>query len=302
MQREKGNDRAGDESGQKTNQNGINEESSPKTEYLIDAIEIVAGLVFGGIAIALDAAGFHTLSLIFGFLAVVCGLAIAAHLLQKFGLKYIKTGFVVTLITMALLFGFLATHEPAPEPKPHPHFTFSVMVDNNPDHEIQLTNSFFVFNSYYKNTVPSGELFVSLKPGQSNILLNFGVKNNSSVTAEYIDITVSLPENLGCIADDRWNKAKLDALDVSKFGNPIIMESWGDSLPALLPGSWAVLSGIKIPQIKEQQQILVLIMARSKDSPAESIAFILKFMPTSFFQKKRIMSFHNEKFMPISRM
>jgi hypothetical protein len=60
---------------------------SAKREGLINILEIGGGLIFGMIAVACSDAGFHGLGFFFGFLAVVCGLAIVAHHLQKIGLK-----------------------------------------------------------------------------------------------------------------------------------------------------------------------------------------------------------------------
>jgi hypothetical protein len=55
------------------------DETPSKRNNLIDATEIAGGIIFGGIAVALFEAGFHIWGFIFGFLAVVCGLTVAAH-------------------------------------------------------------------------------------------------------------------------------------------------------------------------------------------------------------------------------
>jgi len=83
---------------------------SAKKDVLIDAAEIVGGLIFVTIAVALSDAGFHICSLLFGFLAVGCGLAIFAHHINKLGIKCVRTIFLSLLVLDFVLFAFLAWH------------------------------------------------------------------------------------------------------------------------------------------------------------------------------------------------
>jgi hypothetical protein len=262
MQDKKDNDLAADKSGQKTNQGGINEESSSKIEHLIDAAEIVAGLVFGGMAIALDAAGFHILSLIFGFLAAVCGLAIAAHLLQKFGLKYVKTGFIVTLILMALLFCFLAIHKPPVEPKPH--FTISLQIGDNADAKISLTNDFLFDRRVIKtgdlpngkiliNSFVNGCLVIPVHDGETNKIFNFIAENDSQVKVSDLQLIVGFPKNLQCGVDLSWHKIEESFIIPGewKFDATNMQFFLAQSPVPLFPYDWWGLPSITNPCISE---------------------------------------------------
>ena len=70
MQDENGDNRADDDSGQRTTQDGEKDEIPTKRDILVDAAEIAGGIIFGGIAVALAEAGFHFWSFVVGLLAL----------------------------------------------------------------------------------------------------------------------------------------------------------------------------------------------------------------------------------------
>ena len=278
------NDTADKNSGQNAAQNGTNEEPPTKTEHLIDAIEIVGGLVFGGIAIALSDAGFHILSLIFGFFAVVCGLAIAAHLLKKFGLKYVKSGFVSAVILVALVFGFLAFHKPPPEPTAH--FKFMLTSSTAPNNTLELTNELLyrTWNSAFGKTNLSPVVVLPRDSAQSSVWLTLGVINDSSVAAEDVEIMIPLPKGWKCMAPPPWQRASTKNAELSLVSPGVLatnqMESWTfEFSSAVLAGDGAQLPPIQIDQIEETRSFIV--MAKWKNAPVETLSFNLWVPPTN---------------------
>jgi hypothetical protein len=266
--------------------------SSSKRNDLIAAAEIVGGIIFTGIAIALSDAGFHIWGFILGFLAVVCGLTVAAHHLKKYGLKYVNFLLFISLILAAGLFGFLAVHKPPVESKPHPYFIFSLMLTDNPSECLKLTNDFLIDTNFGTPRTCAGGLIIPLEPGQTNVLLRLEIENNSSVASEYGEVSIMIPEKWGPVVGSEWHPVvvrNLSSVDFNESGRPVgtnVMLAWGWNMPTLLGGD-----GTRIPDIQLRQAPMfapvmpvapMRIQARAKDSPTDAISFWLFTIPNSF--------------------
>jgi hypothetical protein len=275
MQDEKGNDRAGESAAQ----NGADQEISSKRDLLISIVEISGGLIFGSLTVASAEAGFHNLGFFFGYLTVVCGLAIIAHYLEKVGLKYVKTSFLMSLILMAAIFGILAFHKPPAESELHPHFKFGVGMGNPPfDDEVNLTNSFLIATYSGKPTAVLGYLVIPVPIGQSNVIVYFSVINNSSALAEHVEVCFSISKELECVPDERminspiWMKASSNEKQSS---------IWASSDFILLSGNGVSLPGIQFKNVPmgmpSKNPPIFSIIAKSGDSSVDSIKFGLFF-------------------------
>ena len=290
MQDENGDNRADDDSGQRTTQDGEEDVIPTKRDILVDAAEIAGGIIFGGIAVALAEAGFHFWSFVVGFLAVGCGLLVLAHLFEKLGLKYVKDALVVLLFLTAALFGFLALHKSPAESKPFQHFVFSLRNTDRPSEKVELTNDFLIETNFNHVHNVFGAMIVPLNSGQSNVTLRFGIE--PSFDADSVEAEISLPQSWEIVPDGAWVGVEMDFLKcitVNASGvletNP--MQSLAYKLPQnLLSGNGTVLPDIQLRHatpLGPSSSGVMGLMARAKGSPTTAISFNLFTLPNSFF-------------------
>jgi hypothetical protein len=221
------NHSADDNPGQKTTQNSGKHVSPTKRDGLIDILEIAGGLVLGMIAVACADAGFHIWGFFFGFLAVVCGMAIVAHYLEKLGVKFIKTGLAVSLFLLLALFAFLAFHKPPQEPKPH--FVLSLQIGDSKASTVILTNDFLFTQNFSKAAeypngsflfkgIAKGCIAIPVEFGETNKILNFIVENDSPIKANDLEVSVGFPKDWELKLDsEKWH---------SLIGEHLITTGW----------------------------------------------------------------------------
>jgi hypothetical protein len=223
MQDEKGNNSANDGSSEGTTQNGEEDIIPAKREALIGVIEIIGGIVFGGIAVALSDAGFHIWGFFFGFLSVGCGLVILTHLVEKLGFKYVKTLLATLVISDLILFAFLAWHTFSIEKSsaPKPHFTLSLQTRDFPEAIVALTNDCLfrpgmvnvITNlsngSLFFRGIASGCVVIPVRDGESNTVFRFIAENDSSVNVNDLVISAGFPD-FGKIGLDstKWQEVR----------------------------------------------------------------------------------------------
>jgi hypothetical protein len=260
---------ANDNSGEETTQNGI-KHISPAKDSLIEILEIAGTLIFGIIAFVCADAGFHILGIIFGYLAVVCGMGIVAHHLQKFGVKFVKTGLVVSVILLAALFVFLALHKSPPETKPYPHFSFSVLKQERTlEDAVELTNEFVV--------IPSGPVAINnlLCPitVPDNFVFRLNVQNMGPPMSENARITILFPKELSCYPSPEWDDDERGQFSALTFHPPNLLSGDSWELPDIrfrhTPLS---------PADGNLRPLICFILARAKDSPAELVEFNFVFL------------------------
>jgi hypothetical protein len=291
MQDEKGNNSADDGSREGTAQNGEKDIIPAKRESLIGVIEIIGGIIFAGIVVALSDAGFHICGFLFGFLSVGCGLVILTHLVEKLGFKYGKTLLWTLVISDFILFTFLAWHtfsvEKSSEPKAHP-LTFRLrMGDSTLSDRAQLTNDFLFFTDDDKIHKILGYLFVPIQADQSNAEFKFSIKNNSAIMADNIEISINVPKSAQCIPDPRWSRVEANRLFSTSEKRGALetneMETFAFFAPhGLLPEDGGEFPGIKLNRLPFP--IGIAIIARAKDFSDVAINFSLIFMTNSIFE------------------
>ena len=126
-------------------------------------------------------------------------------------------------------------------------------------------------------TVP-GCVIVPVQVGKPNVVLQFWVKNDSPVLAEYVEVTVSLPKDFFCSASSQWERAILQ--EPSGEADRHELHSWEYSLPRPLhPGNTIDIPQFLVPQTPPPDPQLCSILFRAKDCPAQGLEFFIDFLP-----------------------
>jgi hypothetical protein len=262
---------------------GAGQNATPgKSGRFNDIFDVAGGIICTAAAAACFDNGFHKVGLIFIFSAIVFGLIIIRHHVEKTGFEYTNQCFWIFLALAALLLGSLVLK--TPELKPHPDFSFCMCLGDTYDDAIELTNDFLIVTNFDKYTT-MGALCLPMKTGESNAMLSFLIKNNSSELAEKVEVTVFLTKNLVCLPSSGWlqSKSKTSFTHSDSLGKLQTdkVQSWMFPLAVdLLPGNgnWLPILQVSATDINAEWGELD-IMARAKDCPAKIISFSLCFLP-----------------------
>jgi hypothetical protein len=176
-----------------------------------------------------------------------------------------------------------------PEPKPYPHLKFSLQTDVDPECFIELTNSSLIVSSFgdFKSLAPM-MLFVPHLIGRESIGLQFVAENKGPVDAENLEVAIGISDGFSCVADPAWEPIpSFSVMNVN--GNRFSLASWVFRVPPIHPGDGfrlPIIHIIKPPilDLKHPQDTAFgsfAILARAKDSPAQSISAFLGFVPYS---------------------
>jgi hypothetical protein len=168
--------------------------------------------------------------------------------------------------------------------KPYPHFSFSFFSTSRLDNLIELTNDSLQIIQFGTPVKVDWLLYMENRSDQSNIDLNLFIKNDSSIAAEDLEITVKLDKRFNGVPNTDWipnltedNRVIEDPPGVFTTNK---LESWTYfAQHSLLSRNGLLLPSIKIFQLSEHFGT-VGILARTKDSPSEMISFNLWF-PTN---------------------
>lgn len=176
------------------------------------------------------------------------------------------------------------------QPKPCPIFQFALSETDDMNDLVWLTNDFLKVTKFDDNGPnpfkTSGLLFLPTKRG-TNILLRLFLKNNSSeADAENPEATVAVSGILNSVANTWENDGTCGEI-LANAGSRAIstntFERFGYALPhgVLLRGDGTEIPPIQIMQIETfSVAAIVILEARSVDSPAETVAFVV-FSPTN---------------------
>jgi hypothetical protein len=166
------------------------------------------------------------------------------------------------------------------KPTSEPHFVVLLSTDDTPNEQVALTNKFFqaqYIGGILQTPVP-GCVVVPLRVGKPNVLLQFWVKNDSPVLAEYVEVTVSLPTGFLCSVSSEWERVILQ----EPGGEPRMPElhSWEYSIPhPLHAGNTIYIPQFLVPQTPPPDAPLCSILFRAKDCPAQGVKFFIDFLP-----------------------
>jgi hypothetical protein len=186
------------------------------------------------------------------------------------------------IILMAIGFGVWTPSllHPKMEPKPYPHFKFSLCVDNATDDPVELTNDFLIVTNSDTGYAVPGALCIPVQPGQSNVELSLMVQNDSSVTAEYTEVVISLTPNILCLPSAGWmkytSKSRYGAVNRSGIVKPLKAQGLIYHVPTLLSGRGAWTPSIRIAKADEDAAEMT-VWARAKHSPTNFVAAQIMF-------------------------
>jgi hypothetical protein len=160
------------------------------------------------------------------------------------------------------------------QPDLRPRFTFVFSTADAPTARVELTNDFLVLTNFEHFEV-CGDLVVPKKLDATFTKFKFGIRNDSVVVAELIEVSMVLPNDVLCLPDDGWVPG--DPVGPTKMQSWVTREAFG-----LLPGNGRMLPDMRVaPIFPEQQFIPIAISARGKDSPHAWLGFSATFWPPS---------------------
>jgi hypothetical protein len=246
-------------------------------------LETLGVFIFGGFGVGLTEAGFHFGAFLCDFLAVGCGIGLVCHHIKKTRLiKRVWMLFWPLLFLDFFVFAFLLWHVEAGTEKSYPHITFSIRSPQMLENVVELTNDFLVVKNFKIEGTPPAKLLFPVT-SQTNVVFILDVKNSGPVAAEYLEITLSVPEEFSCEPNSGWIPAEYG--NSSFVENPAgvmvtnIIKSWVCKPLVLLPGNSITLPELHFSHVPLQpaggtwNPPVCMVLARAKDSPAQAIWF-----------------------------
>jgi len=118
-----------------------------------------------------------------------------------------------------------------------PHLIFSLRTSDAREGDgVGLTNYFLVGKPGLENPTKAC-LGIPVSEGESNVVLNFSVQNNSTVPARDLQTVIALPEAWACLAGPMWHE--VDPFPFFSTKGKGVQSWWISAWGALPPGDRA---------------------------------------------------------------
>lgn len=257
----------------------------PNVKGLWPVVRDALGTLVSGIFASIF---FSTDHIVYGLWCSFIGLAVAFDIpFQYYAQKrpkhrrqvWISYWFLLLAIAgWFVVWSYHISHPAESNLKPVPRLTIVFSTADAPTNRVELTNDFLVVTNFHHSDI-CGDLIVPKGLDEPYVKFKFGIRNDSPVTAQTIEVSILLSKEWLCFPDDGWMPG-----DPVKLSGQLEMQSWVCKPEALLPGAGVELPDIRVASFPEFQTNIftpMAIRARAEDSSVEWRVFSVLFWPPS---------------------